>query len=368
MSPEVSGNAPEIRLNIVLLPAPFGPIRPRISPLPIEKLKSFTATRPPKCLRAFRTSSSAPVPAARGRARERRRVGHRRRRTLRQPTGDPRPDAFARTLQNDDHQHAEHHHLEVAAASEQHRQPVLQQLLGERDERRADHRSPHAARAADDRHEQVFDPLRQPERRRVDESLQVRVQPARDACEQRRVDEDDDLESRRVDAESLGHLELAAERPDRASRPRVEQIRRRPQRHHRDGPDQEEVEALVLELEAEQMEHRHAGEARVAAEELDIAEQEIEARAPGDRRERKIVPAHPERDEPEAQREREGQHEPRRQVRPRRPAETRREDRRRVRADADERRLPERRLPGHAGQAARGRARRCCRGRCSCRG
>jgi hypothetical protein len=32
ISPEVTSSAPEMRLNIVLLPAPFGPIKPRISP------------------------------------------------------------------------------------------------------------------------------------------------------------------------------------------------------------------------------------------------------------------------------------------------------------------------------------------------
>jgi len=35
MSPEVNDSAPEISANVVLLPAPLGPMSPRISPLRI---------------------------------------------------------------------------------------------------------------------------------------------------------------------------------------------------------------------------------------------------------------------------------------------------------------------------------------------
>src|SRR6266498_2693131 len=62
ISPDVSGSAPEIRLNIVLLPAPFGPMRPRISPHRIENDRSLTATSPPNSLRARRALSSGPSP------------------------------------------------------------------------------------------------------------------------------------------------------------------------------------------------------------------------------------------------------------------------------------------------------------------
>ena len=49
-APPVSGSTPVIRLKVVDLPAPLGPIRPTMSPARIEKLTSFTATRPPNCL------------------------------------------------------------------------------------------------------------------------------------------------------------------------------------------------------------------------------------------------------------------------------------------------------------------------------
>ncbi len=68
-SPRVSGSSPLIRLNIVLLPAPFGPISPRISPRRSSNDRSLTATRPPNSLRAARTSSSGPVAAASARCR-----------------------------------------------------------------------------------------------------------------------------------------------------------------------------------------------------------------------------------------------------------------------------------------------------------
>ena len=105
--PRVSGSAPEIRSNMVLLPAPFGPISPRISPARISKLTSFTATRPPNCLRAGCTASSTCArrrPAARAAA-ARRRPGDRRRGAAQRLDRrvDRRPQAVARVLQQ---QHA----------------------------------------------------------------------------------------------------------------------------------------------------------------------------------------------------------------------------------------------------------------------
>src|SRR5574337_1113431 len=47
-APELGPSTPLIRLNAVVLPAPFGPIRPTISPLCTSSDSSFTATSPPK--------------------------------------------------------------------------------------------------------------------------------------------------------------------------------------------------------------------------------------------------------------------------------------------------------------------------------
>ncbi len=178
----------------------------------------------------------------------------------------------------------------------------------------------------------------------------MRVEPAGSGREQRRVDENDDLEPRGVDAERLGHPDMAAQRADGAPGPGVEKIVRRPERRERDAPDQEIEVAFVAQLEAEEVERRNPGESRVAAEELEVAEQQREADAPGNGRQRKVVALHPQRDEPETIGEPQRKDEPHAEVDPRRERIVRGEDGRRVRTDAYERRLPERRLAGHAGE------------------
>src|SRR5437764_15383334 len=48
--PTVGFSAPAIRLKVVLLPEPFGPIRPRISPSATSKETFLTARKPSKLL------------------------------------------------------------------------------------------------------------------------------------------------------------------------------------------------------------------------------------------------------------------------------------------------------------------------------
>ena len=169
-----SGSTPVTRLKIVHLPAPFGPIRPRISPARTSKLTSLTATRPPNSLRTARTEQRLAVPAASARAAAA--AGARRGRGLRARGGAARrargqrpsraycSSRTAATPKTID--------LEVAAAAEQLRQEDLQLVLQQRDERRAEERAPDVARAAEHRHEQVFDARVDAERRRVDGALQ----------------------------------------------------------------------------------------------------------------------------------------------------------------------------------------------------
>src|SRR5690348_3814938 len=57
--PLSGAKTPLIRLNTVDLPAPFGPIKPRISPSFTVNVSSPTACSPPKRLPRSRTSSSA---------------------------------------------------------------------------------------------------------------------------------------------------------------------------------------------------------------------------------------------------------------------------------------------------------------------
>jgi hypothetical protein len=50
IEPAVGGSAPEMQLNSVVLPEPFGPISPRISPSRTSKETPLSAVNPPKRL------------------------------------------------------------------------------------------------------------------------------------------------------------------------------------------------------------------------------------------------------------------------------------------------------------------------------
>src|SRR2546425_633616 len=58
MSPSVGAKTPVTRLKNVVLPAPFGPISPWISPSFTVRSMACSARRPPKRLVKLRTSSS----------------------------------------------------------------------------------------------------------------------------------------------------------------------------------------------------------------------------------------------------------------------------------------------------------------------
>ncbi len=62
MSPPLGGRLPASRSNMVVLPAPLGPIRPRISPRRTSKDTSLTASSPPKRrTTCFAVSTGAPT-------------------------------------------------------------------------------------------------------------------------------------------------------------------------------------------------------------------------------------------------------------------------------------------------------------------
>src|ERR1700742_5244293 len=58
IEPAVGGNVPESMLKMVLLPDPFGPIRPRISPFPTLNDTLLTARKPPNRLTRPSTTST----------------------------------------------------------------------------------------------------------------------------------------------------------------------------------------------------------------------------------------------------------------------------------------------------------------------
>ena len=271
-------------------------------------------------------------------------------RTRRPQFQDHRPQPVARALQDQHHGDAEDDDLEIAALPEYLRQQILQPLLEDGDQPGPENRAPDVADAADDGHEQVLDTLRQGERRRIDEALQVSVEPAGNARQQRRDEENDDLGARRVDAHRLGHHRPALESADRATLARIEQVADGQDGEQHDDPDQVIKLATRLEFPAEQRHRRNAGNAGVAAEEFDVAEQEIQADAPGDGTQRQVMATHAQRDEAEAERHRAGDGEADEQRDPGRKSVRRGQPRRRVGAETDKGRLAEGSQAADAGQ------------------
>src|SRR6185436_11768417 len=62
IDPAVGTSVPDSMLKIVLLPEPFGPIRPRISPCSTRNDTLFTAVKPPKRFTRPSTVSTPDAP------------------------------------------------------------------------------------------------------------------------------------------------------------------------------------------------------------------------------------------------------------------------------------------------------------------
>ena len=196
-SPRVSGSTPVTRLKVVDLPAPFGPIRPTISPARTWKLTSLTATRPPNSLRARaarRARSRRAAAAARSAAA--RRLGPvdacAARAAARASTNAHRPSrAYCSTSTSSD---AEHDHLVAAAGADQRwaARPATgpSAIWTTPAPTSAPQTWPTPPSTAMNRYSM---PILQAERRRVDGALEVREEPARDAREQRGDHEHRDL-------------------------------------------------------------------------------------------------------------------------------------------------------------------------------
>ena len=129
------------------------------------------------------------------------------------------------------------------------------------------------------------------------------IEPARGAGQQRGDQEDDYLGALGIDAHCFGHHDTAAQGANRPALARVEQIADGDDGEQHDEPDQ--VVKLVAGLQFP-TEQRYGGDARyasVAAEEFDVAEQEIQADAPGNSAERQVVATHAQRDKAEEERD-----------------------------------------------------------------
>ena len=132
-------SVPQMQLTSVILPEPFGPIRPTRSPGCDRRSMSSSATKPPKRLPRPLTSSS-------GRSRHRRLPRRARRRALHQPD-----DAVGRDDDEGDQQQPTISRL--TRRRDRHRRDLLQRA----EQDRADQRTDPAGRAADQRHRDGVD-------------------------------------------------------------------------------------------------------------------------------------------------------------------------------------------------------------------
>ena len=105
-------------------------------------------------------------------------------------------------LQQQDEDRRERHRLQLTGALRHERQHVLQHVLQQQDDRGAGERAAQLAEAAADRHQQVLDARAHVERRRADEAVHVRVEPAGQAGEQRRHHEQREAHAERIRADA----------------------------------------------------------------------------------------------------------------------------------------------------------------------
>jgi hypothetical protein len=239
--------------------------------------------------------------------------------------------------------------LEVAGGAQQLGQPVLQVFLQHADGRGAEHCAPNSSRASQHRHEQVFDALSKGERRRIDEALQVGIQPAGNTGELCGDHEQHHAVAQGVDAHRLGHGHRA-QAAHGATLARIEHVLRGYDRRQQRSPDDVEERTAVAQVDAKQIDRGNAINPAVAAEGLQVAEDEVERNAPGDGAQRQEVPRQTQGDEAQGQRYRGGHHHADDQGAPGRHAVARGEVGRGIGTEADECRLAEGGQAADAGQ------------------
>ncbi len=269
----------------------------------------------------------------------------------RQPLRDERDDPAARMLQKNDEQHGEHDDFELArGALGDEREIVLDAVLQEGEDPGSDNGPDELGRPADHCHHEVVDADMDIERRRAHKATEMRIQPAGERGEQRGNRECDEPGAEGVDAQALDEPIASAQCPYRAAFPGLQQIARQQQGRDQNGPDQIEYLPAADERYRPDRDRRNAGDAGEVSEAVDVAEQEIDRQAPGNRAEREKVPAEPQRDGADRRGGGASQRERQDEPQPRRIALQRREPGGRVGGDPDEGRLPERHHAADAGQ------------------
>ncbi len=231
-----------------------------------------------------------------------RRIGPLAMRGKRQFRHQPGPHPGRRQLQQHDQQDTEHDGLELAFAAEQQRQIALENLLQDHDDAGAKHRAPDIAGATDHRDEEIFDAGVGTERGRIGGALEMRIEPAGQPGQHRRIDENQQLGARRLHAKGFGGDMAAPQRSDRAAGARIQQVHAQQRRDQHRDPDRIIDRASIEHLERADRQRRNPGDAVIAAEEFELAEQIEQADAPGDGAERQIMARQPHRDDTEQDR------------------------------------------------------------------
>ena len=229
------------------------------------------------------------------------------------------------------------------------RQVILNGVLQEGYNGRADDAANQAALPADHRHHQIFDAHGRVETRRTDEAAHMRVEPSRERSEECGDDEGCELRLESVDAEALDQDVAATQRSKRATPAGIQEIVHGDERKH-DDQENEVVDLFALHqrvtADADRRNVRNAAE---ISEALDIAEQEAYRETPGERAERQEVPLEPQGRGAEHGGHRAGQDDREQKPEPGRIAIQRARPSRRIGRDPDEGRLPE----GHDARYAR---------------
>src|SRR5579883_109837 len=339
MRPDEGFNIPEIRLKSVVLPAPLGPMRPRISPSATAKLTASLATSPTK-RRVTRSSSSS----------TRRLPADPRRGGMALQGGDE-TDEPLRLRHRDDHdERAVDDEVEAAAAAPD----IAARRLRERDEDRgAECRPPERADAAqhggkgdEDRELAAQDAVG------IDEGDELGVDGADDASEEGAGCGGDELRAEDADADAFGGDGIVLDGPPGKAPARVlERIAGEPDDR---GEGKEGV--VIGQLRAAELEMRPAfgdigdEDAAGAAHRIPVEEEQIADLRHDERRDGVVVAAHAEAGPADEKRGEGGGDACRHEAEQRRHARRSVEHGRDITADAEEQRLAQRDLAAIAAE------------------
>src|SRR5690606_16193567 len=224
-APPSQGSAPEMQLIIVVLPEPFGPIRPRRSPSNRCMLTPSSARKPPKRLDRFSTrsmGSATPSPLA--------------------PLVLDQPDDALRRRHDEEHQqHADDQDVDLG------RDGHGRDFLDRAEQQGADHRTVPGRGAADHGHGDGVDRDGQIERReRVDEGDEKRIGHARDRHQRAHGRGRDQLQAQGRHAGALRRHFVVADRGEPLADARELEVTCDGDRNQGEREDQDEQELDVV--------------------------------------------------------------------------------------------------------------------------